>query len=201
MTDIVSEINSKSSDTGVIAFIIDGHNMVTTQVSDEIKGKEVIFDPNIQSSSVGDIVGDITIDGIEYAYSLSDEILQLREKKSDTAEENLLLNFSESFNDIEPEVIEANYDRLLPLFEKLAQDGDYPMHDYLEEALENKDFELISEIINDEMDSKPYFQELQQVDAEKLGLYKLNDIFMFESLSEQENVESVNCAFINIKMC
>ena len=201
IADIVSEINNKSSDTGVIAFIIDAHKIATTQISDEIKGKEVIFDPNIQSSSIGDIIGDITIGDVQYVYSLSDEILQLREKKSDTAEENLLLNFSESFDDIEPEVIETNYDRLLPLFEKLAQDGDYPMHDYLEEALESKDFELISEIINDEMDSKPYFQELQQVDAEKLGLYKLNDIFMFESLSEQENVESVNCAFINIKMC
>lgn len=201
IADIVNEINNKSSDIGVIAFIIDAHKIVTTQVSDEIKGKEVIFDPNIQSSSVGDIIGDITIGDVQYVYSLSDEILQLREKKSDTAEENLLLNFSKSFDDIEPQVIEANYNRLLPLFEKLAQDGDYPMHDYLEEALENKDFELISEIINDEMDSKPYFQELQQVDAEKLGLYKLNDIFMFESLSEQENVESVNCAFINIKMC
>ena len=47
MADIVSEINSKSSDTGVIAFIIDGRKIVTTQVSDEIKGKEVIFNPNI----------------------------------------------------------------------------------------------------------------------------------------------------------
>ena len=201
IADIVNEINSKSSDTGVIAFIIDGHKIATTQVSDEIKGKEAIFDPNIQSSSVGDIIGDITIGDIQYVYSLSDEILQLREKKSDIAEENLLLNFSKSFDDIEPEVIEANYDRLLPLFKKLIQDGDYPMHNYLEEAVQNNNFESISETINNEMDSKSYFQELQQVDAEKLGLYELNDIFMFESLSEQENVESVNCTFINIKMC
>jgi len=31
------------------------------------------------------------------------------------------------------------------------------MHDYLEEAVHNNDFETISEVINDEMDSKVYF--------------------------------------------
>ena len=198
---LINYINNNVNET--IAFTIQQNDGITKGfiVQNSILKGNIIFDSKIIEPTVGQSEGEIIINDTKYTYGINNNKMTLKETII-LPPQSASLDFSSSFNDIDPQTIENNFDRLKPLFDKLILDGDYPLREDLEEAVANNDFESIAETINDQMGSKMFFEELSETDAQNFGLYELNDIFKFEENSndsdESEEIES--CSYITLDL-